>query len=202
MSLLCGASSFSSITSRLLQHQAIAPVLSTGYYRLGENLPTYLHLGRLWADAEFQLKVTNWLRIAFLRMSAGYPGVGDKGRGLVILAILHPAIELAHELIRCPSFSEAEIVEIRRASQLRWDFEPLLKVEGQNVAILIDMVLTGKTVRRIAQAVEHIGLHPWACFSVISIEGCQLGVQERAYCQCSNDELRRLAEKAKNGGFK
>jgi hypothetical protein len=158
LSLLCGGMSFSDFKAFLLLHTAVAPFADEGYFRLGEQLPTYVHLGRLWADSAFQFHVTNWLRIAFIRSQAANPGIGSDGSGLVLIAVLHPAIELSHELIRCPSFANAEIVEVRRVSDLRWDFEPLLKVRGKKAAILIDIVLTGSTVRRIVQIVEHIGL--------------------------------------------
>jgi len=194
--LLFGGTSFSELAASLQHHQAVARYSSEGYFRRGEMLPTYVHVGRLWADREFQLRVVNWLHIAVHQAQPLQAGIGSDGSGLAIIAYLHPAIELAHELVRRRTFAGAQIVEIRRASELRWDFEQLLKVHGKKVAVLIDVVLTGKTVRNIVGAVSRLGLEPWACFSVLSVEGCDLGIQEHAFCTCTADDLKRLSERS------
>jgi hypothetical protein len=198
MALLYGGMAFTEMADHLLRHQAIASS-NDGFWRLGNKLPVYVHIGRLWANADFQLRVTNWLRIAFLQAQAVPAAINKDSGDLILLAVLHPAIELAHELIRWPQFASAEIIEIRRVSELRWDFEPFLKVRGRKVAILIDMVLTGDTVRRIIDIINYVGLETWACFSILSIENSTGGIQEYSFCQCAKNDLQLLVKKKLKG---
>jgi hypothetical protein len=189
--LVLGGCTFTELAPLLLRHQAIAPFLQQGYFRLGELLRTYLHLGRLWADPEFQSIATNWLRIAIHRAEVAVPREGN----LAVIAVLHPAIELAHELIRTAPFINTEIVEIHKVSDMRWDFEPLLRLRSHQVAILIDMNLTGRTASRIAAVAEHLGFKPWACFSLISMKERTLNVREYTFCECSKAELENVSKK-------
>lgn len=195
--VLFGGFSFSELTLYLLKHRAIARYSEEGYFRRGEMLSTYVHIGHLWADYEFQSKALNWLRIAYHRAQPKQAGILGDGRNLVLVAYLHPAIEMAHDLIRQKPFAKAEVIEIRRVSDLRWDFEPLLKVSGRKVAFLIDMFLTGNTIRSAVDVVRYLGLEPWACFSLLSNESSESDIIHHSFCQCTLDQLNNLGKEVK-----
>jgi hypothetical protein len=193
--IIFGGCTFPELELLLDRHRAIAPASPEGYFRLGDTLSTYIHLGRLWADLDFQFRATNWLRVAMLRAQGTKDVPVDNN--LVLLAVLHPAIELVHELIRNPPFSNAEIIEIHRVSDLRWDFEPLLRLRGRHVAIVTDVILTGRSVQKIKDALEYLGISVSACFSLLSVKEHAVSVREFTYCECSRDDLLNAAKKKK-----
>ena len=190
--LAFGGCSFAELAALLRGNHAVIPDSTEGYFRLGKFLHTYVHLGRLWADPKFRFEVAAWLRIALHRVRALHQAPAVAKNGLIILAVLHPAIELAHDVIRNTPFADAEVVEIRRLSDLRWDYEPLLKLRGIQVVILVDVIATGGTATRIIDAVRFLGLVPLGCFSVLSIGKRSLGVAEYSFCQCTKNDLVNL----------
>jgi len=193
--LLLGGTLFSDLRNKLIEHKAIAPYKKDGYYRLGSLLPTYIHLGRLWADVGFQGSVLEWLKeaLAYERRRSGE--IATSGRDLIVLAYLHPAIGLAHELIRSDIYTNSEIIEITRTSQLRWDFDDLLSARGTTAIILIDVVLSGNTVTLLVEMLQYLRIKPLACFSVISLaDHAGLPIQEYTYCRATKDNLEHASK--------
>jgi hypothetical protein len=191
--LLLGGASFPEFAEHLQKHEAVAGPVRGDYFRRGEKLPTYVHVARLWGDQAFQFKVIHWLRGSLHWLGLSQFGIEPNGKGLIILAYLHPAIELAQYLMGFAPFAAAELVEMRRASDLRWDFGPLLNVDGAKVLILIDMVLNGTTIRNIVTAVQYLGLDTIACFSLLSVDGVDLGVKHCTFCKCTKQNLVELS---------
>lgn len=188
-----GGWSFLQFAELLSRYQAVAPHSKRGYFQLGKMLQSYVHLGRVWADVTFRSQVLTWLKLSLFHARTRQNAITNNTNELVILAILHPAIELAHDLIRNPAFTQVEVVEIRRLSELRWDHERLLKVRGKRIAILIDVISSGRTVASTIEALRFLGFDVLGCFAMLSIGSRKLAVDQYAFCQCTWETLLQLS---------
>lgn len=172
--LLLGGRSSREFISKLRQHRAL---VRGSFLRLGANFDTYVHMGHLWADQEYMSEIVAWLAVAVQSVMKGRPsavGRGSSSRNggpadLDIVAVLHPAIDLAHSLAAHPVLREASITEIRRLGDIRWDFEPLLQLSGRpNIVCLVDMLYEGATANRLLDQLAYLGAPPKAIAAILN----------------------------------
>jgi len=194
LSWLLGERAFAALSVALTRHQAILPYShEKQFVRLGKEYHTYVHIGRLWADASSRDNIARWCHDVLTRIKSQISARSDghAEQHLVVIAILHPAIELAHQLLEDLDF---ELVEIRRRSDLRWDHEPLLRVAGDRVAILTDVMDSGRTLNRLERTIEFLGAQPVGKLSLLRVKDVGGDPNHFSFSTCEHSEVNATAK--------
>lgn len=171
---------------------ARAKTLDGYYYRLGQSLECYLHVARVWANPEFRNLVVSWMAAAVEELPAFRGKLMKGGEGITLVALLHPAIELAHSLIRTAAFLRSDIVEIRRLGDMRWDNCALHRIGATQVIIVTDFVSTGKTVMELQKHLDVLDVKVAGVLSIISAETQSLGVPHFSFCHTDKETFTRM----------
>jgi hypothetical protein len=163
--LLLGARA-SSVAREFVAKNNAAAGRQHPFYRLGTACTGYVHVSFLWADVAFRGAVLSWLPLALDAFDHAI--TNDRASGLQMVAVLHPAIEMAHALRQLPTFSKAGIIEVRRRSDLRWDSDVLwAATRAKHVVCLTDAIGSGETIERVLDALGHLGVAPCGVICLI-----------------------------------
>lgn len=186
----------------LLRNQAII-FPHKSIRRFDVNLDFYIHLAFLWADDSFRNRLTDWMITATKNIDGLV--VEDGGKGIVFIPLLHPAIELVRALLRKHEFNNASMTEIRRMSELRWDNPGILKLKkfkSEKIICVIDVVDSGKTIQKLIESLDFLGLKPSAILSIIRIgeteQQLSPGIPFLSFCETTHSKIVELKARIGN----
>ena len=194
--LLLGGRSSKELGRYLNENLAIRILSSGSFMRYGRELSYYIHLASLWENREFRRKLMSWMSIASKNLESGI--TTNRGRDITFLALLHPAIEIAKKLLLDHEFTYAEISQIRRMSEIRWDSLPILKLTGRKVICVVDIINSGETIEQLVSALEYVNANILGILSVIQIKSDftpPKDMKHFTFCECDSSFLKSIGER-------
>jgi hypothetical protein len=191
--LLIGRRAFSALGEKLRLHKGFLPWDDTQpYWFRGSPRNTHVNLGRLFADDDFIQSLVAWFSAALKSLLYNSNTNADS---LVVVALLHPAVGVAQELVRT-RFPKAELIEIGSLGEVSADGWQFMNLVGRPVVYVTDMVVTGATLTDLIAAVNYAGGLSIGALSILSLAEHRVPTPVFSFSECTHSELQRWSTSA------
>lgn len=170
LSHLLGAESPSEFAKRLVQLGGIQSGAGRfKFKRYERESDYYIHLAALSGNDNFIDRIHNWMLGALLHTEGIGPFLRQSGQEFALIPVLQPAIKLTRGFVfKAPHFSNAEIVPVRRISDIAWDYPEFLDLRAKSCVIVIDVCSSYETVRALIAALRVLGCSVIATLAIIA----------------------------------